>query len=40
MSHKINLLRLKTVNNALRPLEKDVVFLGGATVSLYADRKV
>lgn len=39
MSHKVNLLRLKAVSQALKPLDKDVVFVGGATVSLYADRK-
>jgi predicted nucleotidyltransferase len=39
MSHSINLLRLKAVSNALMPLHTQVVFVGGATVSLYADRK-
>ena len=39
MSHSINLLRLKAVSTALYPLQTQVVFVGGATVSLYADRK-
>ncbi len=39
MSHSINLLRLKAVSQALHPLQTQVVFVGGATVSLYADRK-
>lgn len=39
MSHSINLLRLKAVSQALNPLQTQVVFVGGATVSLYADRK-
>ena len=38
MSNKINLLRLKVVNKALKPLNTKIVFVGGATVSLYADR--
>ncbi len=38
MSNKINLLRLKAVSNALKPLNTEFVFVGGATVSLYADR--
>ncbi|MBD1431573.1 hypothetical protein H8B06_01945 [Sphingobacterium sp. DN00404] len=38
MSHKENLLRIKAVYNALEELAKDVVFVGGATVSLYTDR--
>ena len=39
MSHRVNLLRLKAVSKALQPLQTQVVFVGGATVSLYADRK-
>ncbi len=31
-----NLIRLKAVNQALEGLEQDFVFVGGATVSLYA----
>jgi predicted nucleotidyltransferase len=38
MSHRNNLLRIKAVHNALGPLRTEVVFVGGATVSLYADR--
>jgi hypothetical protein len=38
MSHRINITRIKAVNNALGELKHHVVFVGGATVSLYADR--
>lgn len=38
MSHQRNILRIKAVNNALGDLKNNVVFVGGATVSLYADR--
>lgn len=38
MSHQVNLTRIKAVSNSLGPLKNDVVFVGGATVSLYADR--
>lgn len=38
MSHREYLLRIKAVYNALEELAKDVVFVGGATVSLYTDR--
>ena len=37
MSHHINVTRIKAVNNALGELRDKVVFVGGATVSLYAD---
>ena len=37
MSHHINITRIKAVNNALEELRDRVVFVGGATVSLYAD---
>ena len=37
MSHKINITRIKAVSNALAKLETPVVFVGGATVSLYTD---
>jgi predicted nucleotidyltransferase len=37
MSHSINITRIKAVNNALSKLETPVVFVGGATVSLYSD---
>ena len=38
MSHRDNIVRIKAVFNALGTLRKDVVFVGGSTVSLYADR--
>src|SRR5215204_612984 len=38
MSHQRNLVRIKSVHNALGVLQNEVVFVGGATVSLYADR--
>ena len=38
MSHQTNITRIRAVNNALGDLRNDVVFVGGATVSLYADR--
>ena len=38
MSHHINLVRIKGVYNALGELKDTVVFVGGATASLYADR--
>ena len=37
MSHHINILRIKGVYNALGELRDTVAFVGGATVSLYAD---
>jgi hypothetical protein len=33
-----NITRIKAVNNALEELAKDVVFVGGATAFLYAQR--
>ncbi|MCU0385308.1 MAG: nucleotidyl transferase AbiEii/AbiGii toxin family protein [Flavihumibacter sp.] len=39
MSHQENISRIKAVHNALGPLKSEVVFVGGATVSLYADRQ-
>lgn len=39
MSHRINITRIKAVYNALSILQNAVVFVGGATVSLYAERK-
>jgi predicted nucleotidyltransferase len=36
MNHHTNLVRLKAVATALRELNERVVFVGGATVSLYA----
>jgi predicted nucleotidyltransferase len=38
MSHRENITRIKAVYNALEELADDVVFVGGATVSLYTDR--
>ncbi|RYZ91087.1 MAG: hypothetical protein EOP04_01805 [Proteobacteria bacterium] len=38
MSHRENITRIKAVYNALEELGPEVVFVGGATVSLYADR--
>lgn len=38
MSHSTNITRIKAVNNALGALKDKVVFVGGATVSLYPDR--
>jgi hypothetical protein len=37
-NHSINITRIKAINNALADLRDKVVFVGGATVSLYADR--
>lgn len=38
MSHRANLNRIRAIYNALGPLQDDVVFVGGATASLYVDR--
>lgn len=38
MSHQENIARIRAVCNALGDLKEEVVFVGGATVSLYADR--
>lgn len=38
MSHQQNILRIKIVYDALEELGPEVIFVGGATVSLYADR--
>lgn len=38
MSHQMNITRIRAVSNALGDLRDHVVFVGGATVSLYADR--
>jgi predicted nucleotidyltransferase len=38
MSHQTNITRIRAVSNALGNLREEVVFVGGATVSLYADR--
>ncbi len=39
MKNTINITRIKAVSNALGNLKESVVFVGGATVSLYADRE-
>jgi len=38
MDHHTNIVRVKAVANALDSLKEKVVFVGGATVSLYANR--
>ena len=40
MNHHINIVRIRTVAFALNALKEKVVFVGGATVSLYANRPV
>lgn len=40
MLKHINVVRIKAVNTALKELRQQVVFVGGATISLYADRPV
>lgn len=40
MSHQTNVLRIKAVDTALAALHNDVVYVGGATISLYADRQI
>ena len=40
MNHNINTVRIKAVANALEDLNQKVVFVGGATISLYPDRPV
>lgn len=37
MINDLNIQRISTVNNALGPLKQKVVFVGGATLSLYAE---
>lgn len=37
MSRQLNIARIKTVAQALSSLNQEVVFVGGATVALYAD---
>jgi predicted nucleotidyltransferase len=39
MSHQNNVERIKTVFQSLGELQNEVVFVGGATVSLYADQE-
>ncbi len=38
INHRNNIVRIKVVHNALGDLRDEVVFVGGATVSLYVDR--
>jgi hypothetical protein len=38
MSHRENITRIKAVYNGLGPLQNQVVFVGGATISLYLER--
>src|SRR5690606_34026275 len=40
MSEHTNIIRIQAIANALKELKEQVVFVGGATVSLYADRPV
>lgn len=40
MSHQINIVRIKAVATALDTLKEKVVFVGGATISLYPERQV
>jgi predicted nucleotidyltransferase len=40
MNHHTNKVRIKAVANALGDLKEKVVFVGGATISLYPDRPV
>src|SRR5438105_3706671 len=40
MSHRENIARIKAVHLALEELASDVVFVGGATVSLYSTRRL
>ncbi len=40
MNHHINTTRIKAVAHALDSLKEKVVFVGGATISLYPDRPV
>lgn len=38
MSHHTNTIRIKAVAKALDDLNKKIVFVGGATISLYSNR--
>ncbi len=40
MNYRQNIVRIKAVCNALEELADQVVFVGGATVALYADRSI
>src|SRR6476620_3334170 len=39
MSHQDNIRRIKAVSESLQDLNQQVVFVGGATISLYSDRQ-
>ena len=39
MNHNVNITRIKAVHHHLGELRNKVVYVGGATVSLYADRE-
>jgi len=39
MSHRDNIIRIKAISNALTDLQKQIVFVGGAAISLYTDRE-
>jgi predicted nucleotidyltransferase len=36
--HNLNILRIRSIDTLLEELSREVVYVGGATVSLYADR--
>ena len=38
MSQQLNITRIKAVSDALEEMASKVIFVGGATVSLYTDR--
>jgi len=40
LDSNINITRIKAVYNAFEELRNEIVFVGGSTVSLYADREV
>lgn len=39
MNYQNNIKNIKTVHNALGELQNKVVFIGGATLPLYADKQ-
>ena len=39
MNHHLNITRIKSVYHSLGELKEKVVFVGGATISLYVDTK-
>jgi len=40
MNHHKNIVRIKAVTKVLDDLKEKVVFVGGATISLYPDRPI